>query len=256
MDKGSFDGQQSLLRKLEQKVHEVHGLHIKLKVKTHRTFFEKLATLSDELEAPVNGCETLYASGNCIPLAVAQALGNAAGVMKVLQKRKATGGLRYLDLAKVAILGDDPNDLWSLVPSFGLNISTLGSYVIHAESGGCPHCVVAHVDEESWVTVTDGMSWCEATVSDIYSMFVDSVDRSTVVTYRVDKEPKVATKDVVKELLLLRASGRKKTGALPLPACAKPTKRCTGKKRQTEPIAIPFTAFPKPTKRYTSKVVT
>ena len=48
------------------------------------------------------------------------------------------------------------------------------------------------------------------TVSEVYGMFVDPVDRSTIVTYRVDKVPTVPKDDIVSELLLLKAGGRKK----------------------------------------------
>ena len=232
VDKEAFDSQESLLRKLEEAVKETHGIDIKLKTKTHRTFFEQLHSVSEATEAPVSGCESLYAPGKCIPLAVATLMGTAEGVMELLRTRKTTGDLRYKAFSTITSPADYDGDLLSLVPNHGLEISEPGSYLVHAENGGNPHCVAVIVDESKWVTIYDGLQCATATVSDVYSMFMDSVDKSTVVTYRLDKTPKEPSDSIVKELLLLRAGGKTVS---------------TGAKEEKEASAFPsFTKFPAP----------
>ena len=84
-------------------------------------------------------------AGGCIPLAVAFALGGAGRVKDYLNTSKKKTGFMYCDFAKISVASEesdeDPQDLMSLVPSFGLNISEPGTYIIHAENNGSPHAI-------------------------------------------------------------------------------------------------------------------
>ena len=116
---------------------------------------------------------------------------------------------------------------------------------MHAENGGKPHCIAVIVDEEKWVTIYDGLQCATCTVSDVYGMFMDSVDASTVVTYRLDKEPTVKKGDIVKELLLLRASGKTVSAGAKKKHETRDKKVSPGAKDPRPKVQVQFPSFTK-----------
>ena len=140
-------------------------------------------------------------------MAVAFALGGAGRVKDYLNTSKKKTGFKYYDFAKISVseTNEDPKDLMSLVPSFGLNISEPSTYIVHAENNGSPHAICVFVSSSKWVDFYEWDRKGRATVSEVYGWFVDAVDRSTIVTYRVDKVPIVPTENILSELLLLKS---------------------------------------------------
>ena len=100
--------------------------------------------------------------------------------------------------------------MW-LKPSIGLYVSQPGSYIIHSECRGKPHAIAAKVQEDKWVHLQDGKKFCSLTLSDLYSAYSASSDRSSVVTFLYDATCAMVLDEQASVLLELRASGKPKS---------------------------------------------
>ena len=61
-----------------------------------------------------------------------------------------------------------------------------GSYLVHAECGGCPHCIALQIDKKSEACVVhDGARQYQISLPKLYRAVTTGVDESTVVIFKL-----------------------------------------------------------------------
>ena len=197
------------LEALQDAVKEDIGFSITLKVKKPKDFFEQVFADGTEDESRVVVPEEFTLDGMCIPCSVGVLAGDFISVRECLNNLSTP--YDYKAFARFNKQTTDQSEAVCLKPSLGLNVSQPGSYIIHSECRGKPHAIAAKVQEDKWVHLQDGNKFCSTTLSDLYSMYSASSDRSTVVTFLYDAACATVLDEQASVLLELRASGKPKS---------------------------------------------
>ena len=104
----------------------------------------------------------------------------------------------------------------SLSASYGCAIDSEGSYLIHCEHDGNPHCVLAACTKNSDaynVLITDGIRQWRCDTIQLQAIAAGSIDRLTMVTYKVHESGTIRphavdnTRDTQDLLLEMLAGG-------------------------------------------------
>ena len=71
------------------------------------------------------------------------------------------------------------------MPSHGLDVKSAGSYLVHAETAGKPHCIAVVTDNAGACKVFDGDSCFTVDIGSARTCFLQALDRSHVVTFKL-----------------------------------------------------------------------
>ena len=131
------------------------GFAVEIVEKKHHVLFDMIKNKAEHEEAKVGeSCEVLLAEGNCIPLALWRADSEAIKQQVLTALDRSSG----VNLAARSVGGRSYRECFleykvSATPQVGFQPTRTGSYLVHAEWHGRPHCIMArcNVEEDSCV---------------------------------------------------------------------------------------------------------
>ena len=137
--------------------------------------------------------EKLLERGNCILLAITRLLPSKKGAV-ISELRKTSqqnneaarvGSRSYADVTQSLRI--------HAVPCLGLAIDAPGSYLLHSEHQGRPHCLSCSVQDNGVAEIGDGKYLTQMKCSELQKFADEAIDSSSLVTFRLfDNKRKAA----------------------------------------------------------------
>ncbi|CAK9038948.1 Uncharacterized protein SCF082_LOCUS22849, partial [Durusdinium trenchii] len=121
--------------------------------------------------------------GRCVPIALSHLDGlghdvNTA-IQKVVKRTESTEGHQYIDFKDIGVV---------LVPSFGLAVQEIGTYLLHLEDQhGRPHCIAINHSTRDNLTLVDINRSITLSMAQLLDAYQRAFDRSIIVTIKVQK---------------------------------------------------------------------
>jgi hypothetical protein len=198
-----------ICRQCEHHIAEKTGFHVRIKEKKHRYILEILHAKAIETKDPrFHDAHRLRQTGNCIPHSLAclealpddkeAALADMANPHNVHMQQR---GCRTYEQC-VELLGCK---LRPVLPQ--QQDLPAGSFLLHVENGGRPHCVAVRRDEDEPVTIWDTDCEFQVAATDFRAAILEGTDASTCVLFVLvtDADDKMEEDDVELRLLGMSA---------------------------------------------------
>ena len=191
----------SLCREAMSVIKEKTKFEVNIVEKHHYLFRALCRTPAESVEAPMQQ-QDLHRPGNCIPLAVARLfadrlediqklLGEDNHKNKEAAQRSSRCYASVLEPLRVGVRAEP-----------GLKIAGMGSYLLHTDHDGNPHCVACRVGENNLVTMWDGVYKTTMLLPELLAFGEKAMDAGSLVTFEVlgtmedaEDEPAVAMSD-------------------------------------------------------------
>ncbi len=202
---------------------EETGFTVRIREKKHHWFFELLRARCEEQQVASGVPEIFARSGNCIPAALFHLLGREGELIRMLEDKSLqsnayaeTRGCRSYNTMALACG-------CTLVPSHGIDAARqTGSYIVHAECDGRPHCVAVRVSPENTrCQVFDGNAKFVVETECLVGCAHEAMDSGSIVTFAVfgsqaeAKWPEEGSHEQLSVLLDLLAGGKRRTYGTP-----------------------------------------
>ena len=172
-----------LLRACEKHIKAQTGYNVELKIKSH-SFFQELLHQGDHESLPP--LDAFYKLGNCIGLALCRLLGKDDEVLALLNSMDDASGATDVTIFKSRTYKSFVEPLHiGLHHTTGASLGEDGSYLLHCEKAGNPHCVAITVSRGSF-SVMDGSKHFKMDKSKLTELILNSIDRKLVSVFRVD----------------------------------------------------------------------
>ena len=172
-------------RILEKAIKDDIGYEVVLAVKDHLPFLQQVAKICPSPSVTVSQPEhLLLRCGNCIPAALAAVLGHDDVVKKLVdagegESYQVPGSVRsYREVA--ALVG------CTLAPAWQTTELTEGNWLLHTTFGSKPHCICVVVGNDDTVHIHHAGSSYMTTGSGFTRMLASSVDRNTMIFFKVN----------------------------------------------------------------------
>eukprot|EP00438_Fugacium_kawagutii_P003693 Skav206833 [mRNA] locus=scaffold3672:167985:175192:- [translate_table: standard] len=222
----------------EKHIENQTGFCVKILEKQHQTVLQQVrACAEEEIPSMSAGNSLLEKMGNCIPAALAslQDKDRISNLLAGEAEQPMARSYRQCEaLCNV-----------KLVPCLEFAKVKTGIFLFHSESGGMPHCVSLHIDEDGSLPIWAHDVGCSYKIkqSSLEDALEAGVDSSTCVFFQVFDEKDEAPLDQyglrdadARRLLNLEAAGLKRPAGAKRPANLK--KKAVGAKKGSEQLDV------------------
>ena len=185
ISRASISNVQQYCLSCEQAIQERTSFKVKIVEKKAKDFISGIQAHAERVETPKALPEKITRSGNCIPCA----LWHMAPLLRTTittslhndelaeNKEASSAGCRSYRSA-IALYKADLNCVLGMPPN------DVGSFMLHYEGDGCPHCVaIQFSSSKDSVTVLDGRIGLKVSAAIFQEAVASAVDRSTIVSY-------------------------------------------------------------------------
>ena len=163
------------------------GFRVNIREKLHQTFGELLPTRAVESRVVPDRDEVLDRPGNGIAGAVSHLLSDASGLLEALKSTEDQDNVVAANRQVRTYRQVQAMTGMTFHPILGFEILEAGSYLIHSEGDGCPHCISAKYNggEDTCVQLYDGNTSWDIELPVLRACSVECIDKSTLITFRV-----------------------------------------------------------------------